>query len=153
MALVNAFGDLALDTSVQSVKTSVDAITTTINDGVAITASALPTGAATDATLVALQALQQDIADLNENLLALTSALLNAMPRITANKQAAISIEAGSVGISAAQTLATVTTVATVTTCATVTNQAQLGGQEALTVARSQIMAGTNHIYSNLVVS
>jgi len=129
MALVNAFGDIALDSSVQDVKTSVDDVNT---------------------TLVAIQALQQNISDLNENLLGLMSALYNALPRLTANKQAAISIEAGSVGISAAQTLATVTTVGTINT---VTTQTQIGGQEALTVARSQIMAGTQHIYNNIVVS
>jgi hypothetical protein len=84
------------------------------------------------------------------------SAIFEKLPRVTANDQAAISIESGSVGILAGQTLATVTTVGTVTTTTTVgtvTNQAQLGGQEAITVARAQMMAGTQHIYSNLVVS
>lgn len=150
MALVNAFADIALDTSVQDVKTSVDSVNTTLNAGLEITSSALPTGAATDATLIALQALQQEIIDLNENLLGLMSALFNSMPRITANKQAAISIEAGSVGLSSGQTLATVTTVGTINT---LTTQTQIGGQEALTVARNQMMAGTQHIYNNLVVS
>ena len=37
MALQNLLGDIALDASVQEVKTAVDAVTATINDGVAVT--------------------------------------------------------------------------------------------------------------------
>ncbi len=87
-----------------------------------------------------------ELKNLNDTLLVLLSAILEKMPRVTGNDQAAVSIESGSVAISSG-------TVTTVTTCGTVKNQAQVGGQEALTVARGQIMAGTNHIYSNIVVS
>ena len=153
MTITNGFANLALDTSVTSVKTSVDTVNSTLTSGLSINSSALPSGAATNATLVLLQALQQEVKDLTENLLIIASAMFERMPRVTANDQAAVSIEAGSVGISAAQTLATVTTVGTVTTVATVTNQTQIGTQDALSVARNQMMAGTQYIYNNLVVS
>jgi hypothetical protein len=112
--------------------------------------SVLPTGAATDATLVAINSLQSDIRDLNDTLVTLLSAIFEKMPRVTGNDQAAVSIESGTVAVSSLPTLAAVTTVATVST---VTNQAQLGGQEALTIARAQIMSGTSHIYNNIEVS
>lgn len=101
---------------------------------------------ALDATSQQIKELQESINILNDTMLVLLSAILEKMPRVTGNDQAAVSIESGSVSISSG-------TVTTVTTCGTVTNQAQVGGQEALTVARSQIMSGTQHIYSNIVVS
>jgi len=42
MALQNLLGDIALDASVQEVKTAVDAVTATINDGVAVTGDFYP---------------------------------------------------------------------------------------------------------------
>ena len=147
MALQNALGNIALDTSVQQVKTAVDAVTATINDGVPITAAALPlpSGASTEATMEAIQNLSQDIRDLTDTILTLLSAIFEKMPRVTATDQVAASIEnTPTVNIAASQTLATVSTL---------NNIAQIGGQEAVTVARSQIMAGTQHIYSNIVVS
>lgn len=73
------------------------------------------------------------------------AAILEKMPRVTGNDQAAVSIESGSVGISSGQTLATVTTVGTVT------NTNQLGGQYA--AGNNLMMSGTAHIYNNIVVS
>lgn len=110
----------------------------------------LPTGAATDETLQAVLSLQSEIRDLNDTLITLLSSIFEKMPRVTATDQAAVSIETGTVAVSSLPTLGTVTTVATVST---VTNQAQIGGQEALTLARAQIMQGTSHIYNNIEVS
>lgn len=105
----------------------------------------LPSGASTEATMTAIQSLSQDIRDLTDTILTLLSAIFEKMPRVTATDQVAASIEnTPTVNIAASQTLATVSTL---------NNVAQIGGQEAVTVARSQIMAGTQHIYSNIVVS
>lgn len=129
-----------------------------VNDGdvssvnplpVAMSSSPLPTNAATEATSQEIKTLQEsilamqtEIKDLNDTILCLMSAMLEKMPRVTANDQAAVSLEGGTLG-----------TLTTLTTCATLTNQTQIGGQEALTTARSQIMAGTQHIYSNITVA
>lgn len=117
---------------------------------VSVGESSLPTGAATDATLQAVLSLQSEIRDLNDTLITLLSSIFEKMPRVTATDQAAVSIETGTVAVSSLPTLGSVTTVATVST---VTNQAQMGGQEALTLARAQIMSGTSHIYNNIEVS
>ena len=100
MTLRNAFGDLALDTTVQQIRD-----------------------------------LQEGVNNLNDTMLVLLSAILEKMPRVTGNDQAAVAIESGSVAISSG----------------TVTNQAQIGGQEALTVARAQMIPF--HIYNQIVVT
>jgi len=106
--------------------------------------------AAQEATQVELKNLQNEISTLNETMGLLLSAILEKMPRVTGNDQMAVSIEAGFTGLTSAQTLTAVTTV---TTVGTVTNQTQIGGQEAITAAKSQIMAGAQHIYNNIEVS
>ena len=77
-----------------------------------------------------------------DTLLMYMAAVLEKMPRVTGNDQAAVSLEGGSVG-----------TVTTVTTCGTVTTVSQLGTRAAMTMADAQIMQGTSHIYSNIVVA
>lgn len=91
---------------------------------VSIGDSALPDGAATE-TSVATMVL-------------LLNAMLEKMPRSTANDQAAISIES----IASNLTLATVSNVS---------NISQLGGQEALTAVRTQMIP--LYIYNNIIVS
>ena len=69
----------------------------------------------------------------------LLASMLEKMPRVTANDQMATSIEVGSVGIAASQTLAAVTTV----------NQhgsKYVSGDNLNT-------AGIQHIYNNIIVS
>ena len=93
------------------------------------------------------QDLGTQLKDLTETVAILLSAILEKLPRVTATDQAAVSVETGTVAVS------TVTGVTTVSTVSSVTNQTQIGGQEALSAARAQMMAGTQHIYSNIVVS
>lgn len=106
---------------------------------------------ATDATLTSVQVLSQEIKDLNDNLLILFSAMLEKMPRITNNDQQAVFIEAGSVGISAAQTLATVTTVGTVTTLSTLSNVNAAGSK--FYSGDNINMSGAQYIYNNLEIT
>lgn len=113
--------------------------------------TALPTGAATETTLTAIETLltnQQSILEalntLNDTLVYMLSSVLEKLPRVTGNDQAAVSIEAGAVSLNSNQTLATVTTVGTITT------QTQIGGQDALSVARSQMIPF--HLYNNISV-
>lgn len=201
MALQNALGNIALDASVQQVKTAVDAVTAALNDGVSVTGSTvaldsntlaaleninastgaltdaqlrasaiqvsdggesltvdgvfwqntqpvsaamlpLPTGASSEATLAAVQALSENVRDLTDTLVTLMSAILEKMPRVTATDQVATNIEnTPTVNIAASQTLATLT------------NLVQMGGQEAVTVARSQMMSGATYVYDNVKVS
>lgn len=68
--------------------------------------------------------------------------ILEKMPRVTGNDQAAVSVEVGSLS-----------TVSTVTTCGTLTTVSQIGTRAAMTAADAMIMQGTSHIYNNLVVS
>ncbi len=81
----------------------------------------------------------------------LLSAILEKMPRVSGNDQAAVTIEGGSVGISASQTLAAVTTVTTVTTVGTLNNMAAIGGK--FVMADNLNFGGVQHIYNNIIVS
>ena len=94
----------------------------------------LPTGAATDATILAVQSLQQEIKDLNENLLYILAAIFEKMPRVTGNDQAAVSIEAGSLP-----------------TVATVSNLQSMGAK--YINGDNLNMSGLQQLYSNIVVS
>lgn len=85
------------------------------------------------------------IKELNDTMLALLSAILEKMPRVTGNDQAAISIEGGSVGISANQDLRNIT--------GSVASISQFGGKHITNGADALTMSGTNHIYSNIIVS
>lgn len=106
-------------------------------------ATALPVtvaGAAQDVTVVALQAL-------NDTMLYMLAAILEKMPRVTGNDQAAVSIEAGAVGIFAGQTLATVTTVGTVS------NMTNIGGKQVAQLPDAISQLGALHLYRNIIVS
>lgn len=92
MALQNVLGNIALDASVQQVKTAVE----NGND-----------------TLAAIEALQNEIKILNDTLVTLFSAVLEKMPRVTATDQVAASVESG--------TLTTVSTVTTCNTLGNIT--------------------------------
>lgn len=94
----------------------------------------LPTGAATDATILAVQSLQQEIKDLNENLLYILAAIFEKMPRVTGNDQAAVSIEAGSLPI-----------------VGTVSNLQTMGAK--YINGDNLNMSGLQQLYSNIVVS
>lgn len=74
----------------------------------------------------------------------LLASMLERMPRVTGTDQAVVSIEAGSVGILANQTLATLTTLSNITS---------LGGKSASTAADALAMTGAAHIYNNIIVS
>lgn len=103
-------------------------------------ATALPVtvaGAAQDATVVALQAL-------NDTMLYMLAAILEKMPRVTGNDQAAISIEAGSVGVSSLPTLAAVTTLSNIT---------NVGGKHASQLPDAISQLGALHLYRNITVS
>lgn len=104
---------------------------------VAITAAVLPlpSGAATEATITSSD-------QLLDELVFILQSILEKMPRVTGNDQAAVSVEAGSLS-----------TVSTVTTCGTLTTVSQIGTRSAMTAADAMIMQGTSHIYNNLVVS
>ena len=104
---------------------------------VAITAAVLPlpSGAATEATITSSD-------QLLDELVFILQSILEKMPRVTGNDQAAVSVEAGSLS-----------TVSTVTTCGTLTTISQIGTRSAMTAADAMIMQGTSHIYNNLVVS
>lgn len=106
-------------------------------------ATALPVtvaGAAQDATVVALQAL-------NDTMLYMLAAILEKMPRVTGNDQAAISIEAGSVGVSSLPTLAAVTTLSTLS------NITNVGGKHVSQLPDAISQLGALHLYRNIIVS
>lgn len=112
---------------------------------VAVGESALPTGAATEATLSAIQTLettmqgvQNEIKVLNDTMLVLLSAILEKMPRVTGADQAVVSIES----IASNLTLGTVSTLGT---------QNQMGSK--FISGDNQMLSGINHIYSNITVA
>ena len=94
-----------------------------VNDGDVSAANPMPT---TDKLLQ----------ELNDTMLYMLGAILEKMPRVTGNDQAAVSIETGSV-----------------TTVGTVSNMTNIGGRHTANVADAMTMAGTSHIYNNITVS
>ena len=72
----------------------------------------------------------------------LLNAILEKLPRVTGTDQAAVSIESGSVGLTAGQTLATLTTLS---------NMLAIGGN--FVAGHNVNLAGTQHIYGNIIVS
>ena len=82
--------------------------------------------------------------DLNDTMLYMLGAILEKMPRVTGNDQAAVSIEAGAVSFNSNQTVGTVTTVG---------NIGSIGSRHTANVADAMTMAGTAHIYNNITVS
>lgn len=96
-------------------------------------------GLATDSTA-------QAIKELTDTMLYMLGSILEKMPRVTGNDQAAVSIESGAVSISSG----TVTTVNTVSNVATLTN---IGGRYTSNVSDALTMSGTSHIYSNISVT
>lgn len=83
----------------------------------------------------------------------LLAAILEKMPRVNGNDQAAVSIEAGSVGLSAGQTLATVTNLTTVATVTTLSNITNVGGKPAAVMPDAISQLGALHLYQNIIVS
>lgn len=100
----------------------------------------LPTGASTEATTL----------ELLGAISYLLSAILEKLPRVNGNDQAAISIEAGSVGLASGQTLATVTNLTTVATLSNITN---IGARPAATIPDAISQLGALHLYQNIIVS
>lgn len=98
----------------------------------------LPTGAATDATVVALQ-------ELNDTMVCLLSAMLEKMPRVTGNDQCAVSIESGTVSLPSTTDIRNIT--------GAITGITNMGGKHISGVADALTMSGTTHIYSNIAVS
>lgn len=111
-------------------------ITNDAGNAIPISASSLPlpTGAATNATLIAIQELQQEIKDFNENLLFILTAMFEKMPRVTGNDQAAVSVEAGAIS-----------------TVTTVSNLQSMGAK--YINGDNLNMSGLQQLYSNIVVS
>lgn len=104
-------------------------------------ASAVPVsvaGVATDATLQAIQALQEEVKNLTDTMVFLLSSMLEKMPRSTGSDQSAVAVES----ISGNLTLGTVSTIGTL-------NQA---GTKYVSGDNIN-MAGLQHIYNNIVVS
>lgn len=79
------------------------------------------------------------------NITVLLAAMLERMPRVTGNDQAAVSIEAGSVGIAANQDLRNIT--------GALANITSIGGRSAAVTTDAIAMSGTAHIYNNITVS
>ena len=90
---------------------------------------------------ITLEATQQELLG---TVVVLLAAMLEKMPRVTGNDQAAVNVEAGSVAVSSG-------TISTVTTVTTLANQRAQGGQ--FISGDNTMLAGTRHIYSNIVVS
>lgn len=87
----------------------------------------------------AIMELSDQIKILNDTMLYYMSAVLEKMPRVTGNDQAAVVAEGG--------------TISAVTTCGTVTTVTQIGTRAAMTTADAMIMQGTSHLYNNILVS
>lgn len=126
------------------VKVSLDGETVAINNfpdtqKISAVSMPLPAGASTDATAQAIQSLSDQIKIMTDTMLYYMTAVLEKMPRVTGNDQAAIVAEGG--------------TLSTVTTCGTVTTISQIGTRAAMTTADAQIMQGTSHLYNNILVS
>ena len=91
---------------------------------------------------LATEAGQMSIEELQTTTVVLLAAILEKMPRVTGNDQAAVSIESGSVGIAANSNLATL---------ATLTNMQQVGTK--FTSGDNLNLAGVQHLYNNIIVS
>lgn len=92
------------------------------------------------------QAILQAIGTLNDTMLTVLAAILEKMPRVTGNDQAAVSVEGTpTVAIAANQTLATLTTLTTLT------NAQQVGSK--FTSGDNLNLAGVQHLYNNIIVS
>lgn len=102
----------------------------------------------TETTLSAVRELSQEIKDLNENLLLIFSSILEKMPRVTGNDQAAVSVE-GTVTV--AGNLTTVTNVTNLSTLATLSNANAAGSKFLL--GDNINMGGVSHIYDKLEIS
>ena len=113
MALQNLLGDIALDATAQATNTKLDTANT---------------------TLAAIQSLQQSVNTLNDTMVVLLGAILDKLPRVTGNAQAAVSIEACSVN-----------------TVATLDNHNRMGVKPIS--GDNQMMAGAMHIYRQIGVS
>ena len=92
---------------------------------------------------LALDSTAQALKELNDTMLYMLGAILEKMPRVTGNDQAAVSVEGGSVNIASG----------TVTTVGTVTNMANIGGRHTANLSDALTMSGTSHIYSNITVT
>lgn len=136
MALQNLLGDIALDSSVQQVKTSVDGVTAALNDGVQITGAVpLPDGAATQATLEAVQALTEQVATLTETLNIFVSQMLRMAPKKDQLDRSVVYVES----------------ISSSTIIGTVSNITSLGGQPANTLVYP--LSTPVHLYNKIEVS
>ena len=100
---------------------------------------------ALDATVQTQTTVIQELRNINDTLAVLLSAMLEKMPRVTGNDQAAVSIESGSVGIASNQTLGTVSNVS---------NVRNITGVGAKFVPGENLgMAGCQYIYDNIKVT
>lgn len=124
MTLKNAFGDLALDSSLQELNNTLES-------------------PAQEPTLEAIRILQQDFNTLTDTILYLTNVIAERLPRVTGNDQMACSVEGtATVAIAASQTLATLTTLGTINA---------VGSKFAS--GDNMNLAGASHIYNNIIVS
>lgn len=116
MALKNLLGDIALDATAQATNTKLDTANT---------------------TLAAIESLQQSVNTLNDTMVVLLSLILDKLPRVTGNAQAAVSVETGSISA--------------VTTVTTLSNHNLIGTKPIS--GDNQMMAGAMHIYNQIGVS
>lgn len=168
MTLKNAFGNIALDASVQDVETAVNAVTSAVNTVATNTAAALtdtqlranpvpvsipsaveikndagapinisadalplPLGAATDATVAALNAIQTQLTQLTDTMVLFMQMMANQSARLDNVNRLVVALETGAntVNVSGSLTSAgTVSTVTTVTGVTTLSNITAIGG-------------------------
>lgn len=98
-----------------------------------------------------VNAILAELKNINDTLVYALTAIFEKMPRVTGNDQMTVSIEAGSVGIAASQTLATVTSVTSVSGITTLSNMNSVGTK--FIFGDNLNLSGVGYIYDNIKVS
>lgn len=133
MALTNVLGDIALDSTVQSLDTHVQNLLT--DSQLRASPLPLPTGAATDSVLQELRDLSSKISDLTEVLAMFMGQQLRAMPRKDQSDRVAVYLES----------------IATNLTLGTVNNVANFGSSPTNGIPFAQTLSPI--IYNNITVT
>lgn len=95
---------------------------------------------------LALDSTSQALKELNDTMLYMLGAILEKMPRVTGNDQAAVSVEGGAItaSIAANQTIGTVSLLS---------NLGSVGGRTAVVIPDAISQLGALHLYQNITVS